>query len=290
MTAILLTPAPGQYSADPEYNARFPHSEWVRLDEIELPGYQRPLDPKRVAKIAEKFDPARIRRPAIIRRKDDTLVCFDGQHTVLGMIAKGIEWGEVGVSEGIPRDEEGLLFARQHVDVVPPAPMHREYAAYDSYCNGSDEPEALRANALFTALRDAGWGYDRNHTKGMPNSSVRMTIGTTEGIKDVYRHYGEEGLVKTLRLIAEIWPNNSHATRPNFIRAMGHVANQYELSDEMKNTLHYYPLDMIEEKAKGLGGQADKSKKMAAYIIRGVLKDFHLRLRGYLRINGKRPQ
>lgn len=285
---------------DPVRNQQFAQPEWVRLSEIEIPGYQRLRDDGRVERIMEGFHPAKARYPQLVQRQDGTLVCKDGQHTLMAFIGLGYEYAWCAVSSGLSLAEEAELFASQQENVKTPSPAEQAFAYAEAAAHGSSSAEATMFAAIMATLGSVGWKLDRTKGKGKADCSRQMTVITTTGLQKVYETYGLNVLAETLDLINEIWgpglktPGNEVATRPRFIEAMAHLAQEYRqeitLRPEIKQRLRTYPIEYVEKEAKGMANQGTKAMTMAEFLRGNVLADYKLPKRGVFRKNGKRPK
>lgn len=292
---------PGVYDVfDPVRNAQFAQPRWVRLSDVLIPDYQRVVDEARVDRIDNGFHPARVRYPHLVERTNGHLVCRDGQHTLLVLLNRGIEYAWCAVSSGLSMAEEAELFASQQENVKAPSPADQAFAYADAARHGSSSKEATMFSSIMATLDGVNWRLDRSKSKGRADCTTQMTVLTTTGLQKVYETYGLGWLTTTLNLIDEIWgphgrtPGNEIATRPRFIEAMGHLVREYkqeiDLRPEIKARLRTFPIEYVEKEATGMGNQGTKAMTMAEYLRGYVLADFKLPKRGVFRKNGKRPK
>lgn len=253
----------------------------VRLADIVIPSFERPLDEKRVNKISRQFNPLFVRRP-LLNKRNGKFYLMDGQHTRQVLLTKGYEYWDCDVAE-VTESEEIFRYVDQYNETKKVGNLDRLYAEEVGYHaeGGSAIPEFVRAHQILNALKNAGWTFERGVTSpclSKKRNQEQMTITTSTGVEEVYdlapQGEGEQAVKNTLRTLFRCWPGEPAATAPNTIRAMGKLLRVYgPLSDEQISKLSYQLIDGdggITTIAKGMGGQNNK-RDLIADRMRRVL-------------------
>jgi len=141
--------------------------------------YQREPNRKRVAYIADNWDPAMAREILVSKRKDGSCYIIDGQHTAAAAIAKYGAQHQLRcrVLEGLTLQEEAELFYRQNESVVRvgAAELYRARLT-------AEEPTALAINLIVTkhGLRVTNYGASGVITAIAALESVHTRQGTLD--------------------------------------------------------------------------------------------------------------
>jgi hypothetical protein len=195
------------------------------------PGYQRPADLNRVARIAREWDWALFDPLTVSRRRggprDGELFVVDGQH---GWLAAMERWGETielpATMLHLTLEEEAERFARQHENARRPIQNHR----FAANITARDE-ETLAIKAI---VERQGWIVSPYYGPQRHNA-----ISAAGNLVTAYRAYGPDVLELTLKVLAEAYTYKPASVDGRLIRGLAHflyhfpVANIGELTERL---------------------------------------------------------
>lgn len=170
--------------------------------------YQRPIDARRVKKIAENFNPLKV-NPIKVSHRDGAYWIFDGQHTTrMLLLRNGNEdlMVECIIYEGLTRQDEAELFARQGEfvrNVKKNAEMKALYVAGD-----------FEISELKSTLESIGFIFDFSESKG----DYRIVCCST--IYNIFMKSRISDFTKLMECIKECWNGSNDSLRREIINGM----------------------------------------------------------------------
>lgn len=198
-----------------------PVEQWtilrLRMADLVMDRYQRPLELARVKDIARNFKPELCDPLVVNRRPDGSYACIDGQHRGHGLIAgfgSDVTW-LCRVTEGLSYEEEARLFFELNQNRRQVSVVDRFWAAVEAA-----DPEALQVKEI---VERHGFGLISRTRTGDPEHGTITALGA---LLHVFRKYRDGSLNQTLELIADV-----HGTRPapsnGLIRGVSSVLSEY---------------------------------------------------------------
>lgn len=166
--------------------------EWLRMGDLVMDRYQRPVDLGLVRKISRSFRPELCNVLVVNRRLDGTLACIDGQHRGKGMIAgtgPDTRW-PCQMHYGLTYEQEAALFVALNKERRPMSVVDAFHAAVEAR-----EPEAMEIVAI---LERIGYGLRTANGTGRSERGQIQAIGA---VVTVYRRYRPGMLELTLGTI-----------------------------------------------------------------------------------------
>jgi hypothetical protein len=176
--------------------------------------YQRPLDKKRVEKMAEGFDPHLFGTLEVSARKSGRstkYIAFEGQHRLALAKAVGLKTVDCIVHGGLEAIDEAKLFVRLHTERKSITPIDRFNARVFA-----GEPTALAVKA---AINDAG--CEVGEGKG------ESTISAITAAEKAWRLYGDTMFREALGIIGQIWSTEPNAYSGGMVQGMTRFVAQY---------------------------------------------------------------
>ena len=194
------------------------HQEWVPLATLLIDRrYQRPVNLRRVTKMAATFDPDALGTLTVSRRDDGTNYVLDGQHRVEALRAMG--WGDqlapALVYTGLTLIEEARIFRLMNVESVAPK-------AFDIFSAriAEGDPDVKAMLDVVTAL-----GLDLDKAPGPGH------IAAVAAVEKVFYSAGPTTLLYALRTIRDSWKDVDAYKQSVFaaqiIVALGVVYSRY---------------------------------------------------------------
>lgn len=159
------------------------------------PAYQRPLDERRVARMASEYDPALIGVLEVSARDDSTFALVDGQHrwALLRDLSEDDEDPVVPcrVHHGLTVDDEAALFF--DIDA-----SRRRLTGWDRWTarRGADDPVVLEIEQVLATL-----GL-RTGIKALAGEPVLRSTSTAE---QIHQQGGPQLLSQVLRIALDVW-------------------------------------------------------------------------------------
>jgi hypothetical protein len=173
-------------------------------------GYQRGLNPRKIADMVDRFDPREITAIVVSQRSDGTYWVLDGQHRLetLKLMGKSVILADVRHNMSIP--QEAVLFYRLNAGTT-------RVGAWDQFqarIVGGD-PVAVAIDKMIT---EHGYRLDRsgNTVKG---------IAAVASLEKVFRRgYLEE----VLGIISTVWRTDKHAVDGPVVEGLGVFIHSYK--------------------------------------------------------------
>jgi uncharacterized ParB-like nuclease family protein len=173
--------------------------------------YQRPLDEKRVSKIAESFDPNLFGVLSVSKRDDGTYAAFEGQHRLAAARLVGKNKVMCLVHDNLTAQNEAELFVGLHINRKNPTPVSRFKARVFYGDKVAVNIQDIVTRSGFTIGEQAGAG----------------TITAIVAVEKAWRLYGDEALERTLKTIADLWYEEPYAATSALILGMARFLGQY---------------------------------------------------------------
>lgn len=179
------------------------------------PTYQRPLDTRRVAKMAADYDPALIGVLEVSRRPDGTYAVIDGQHRwalLLDVADDGTDpTVACKVHHDLTVDDEAALFF--DIDA-----SRRKLTGWDRWTarRGAGDPVVVEIEAAV-------------HACGLRTSEYRTPggVSSTVALETVYDLGGTELLTECLQLVLNVWRDDPDALSRAVIEGFAYLLTGY---------------------------------------------------------------
>jgi hypothetical protein len=173
-------------------------------------GYQRSLNPHKIEKMVDEFDPREITAIVVSQRADGRYWVIDGQHRLeaLKMLGKQIILADVRTGMTIP--EEAILFVRLNAGTT-------RVGAWDQFqarLSGNDPV----ATSMYRIMVEHGYHLDRsgNSTKG---------VAAVRSLEKVYkRGY----LPDVMAIISTVWRSDRRATDGPIVEGLAIFLHSYK--------------------------------------------------------------
>lgn len=174
--------------------------------------YQRPLDEKRVAKIARDFDERLFGTLEISQRNGKSAV-FDGQHRLAAAQQLGMKDVPCLVHSNLEPEEEARLFVALQQNRRGIKPVDKFVARVFA----GDE-QAVEVDSIIREV-----GYEVRPSNGGRTGAIQA-ITTVEW---VYRRYGAKHLTTTLEFIRDLWAGDDHSTDGSLVSGVAQFLDGY---------------------------------------------------------------
>lgn len=179
--------------------------------------YQRDVDLKRVARLAENFVPSALGAITVSRRKDGTLWVIDGSHRTALALQVGLPKLDAIIYDNLSEVEEAALFLELN-DAKAVDQIDKYKAAVIA-----DFPKFVAIDHL---IRSYGWVVQKSKKRG-EISAVSALEFVYDGAREVHEEEGWALLDQTIRVITEAWGLNPDGTKMVPVRALGKVLGRY---------------------------------------------------------------
>ena len=224
--------------------------------------YQRPLDPKRVEKIVNEFDP-RLLGTLEVSVRNGKAAIFDGQHRFAALKKMKMDKAPCIAHEGISPEEEAELFVALQT-------RRRSVSQIDRFRARifAEDPVAV---GVKTVVEDCGWGIaTHSHSENDEKGQFRA-INTLERL---YRQ-SPETLHQSLDLL-QIWHGDRRSTEAPLIEGTFRLIREYgdRVDEDARLSLAVVSPTVILRRALGeaatRGGGAAHGGKAVAVELRKV--------------------
>lgn len=185
----------------------------VSLDNLIIdPAYQRDLDEKRVARIAEDFNPALLGALEVSHRNGKHAV-FDGQHRLAALRAREAKDAPCLVHEGLSVPDEAMLFVKLQTQRKALTPRDRFRARLTA---GEEQ-----AHEILECVERHGYKINGG------SHATACEIGAVTALDHVYMRGGVDLLDKTFDLL-KIWQGEPKSVDSAIIEGMAVAIDRYE--------------------------------------------------------------
>lgn len=236
--------------------------EELELDKITTGGYQRPLNERRVEKIAAQFDPAKLGLLLVSQREHGRYAILDGQHRLAALRAQGYGRGMAIVLSGLSVDEEANYFRRQNENVT-------RLNALDLYNAGlmAGDHRYLEIERILTS-----------HGFKVGKEGTPMQVAAVATLAHIVTQFGFQTLDTVFAYIRAAWPTDRTAVRREMLAGFTEFALRYggkvkpeQFGARMRDKL---PSDLFHEHRRRCAGDAHARsafKPSVRYVLCGVL-------------------
>jgi hypothetical protein len=187
----------------------------VDIDRINVdPEYQRTLDVKRVAKVAEAFSAGAIKAISLSRRADGSLWCYDGQHSLEIMRAKGVMQVPAVIVSGSQKQEAAWFLLMNGAGVRKASQREQQ------------SPGVVAGDEVSIKTQELMDSYGILMAKGGARSGMTSAIGSIKTwIKSDHAR-----LIRAMDMIDRLWCNEDHAWTQIVIRGAWDIAGTDKLA------------------------------------------------------------
>jgi PAS domain S-box-containing protein len=202
------------------------------------------------------------------RRKDGSLYCADGQQRIAGVLASNEPPKLIPVIVFDIQDlsEEAQVFV--HINEwrksLQPIEKHK------SKIVAGDEA----ALAVERAVSQSGYTIDTSVGSGPAHA---RTIQAVAGVNMIYNRIGEEGLIQTLGVIKDVWPDDPAALSTHILRGIGALIEEQgenysrtRLVNALKKTTPATVLRKADELRFDFGGSKLSNVRRAFAALAGL--------------------
>lgn len=165
------------------------------IDSIRMAKYQKSLNKTRVEKIAEDYNPDRM-RPIEVSFRNGHYWCWDGQHRVAAFKQMGFESIPAIIHNNLTYEGEARLFAEQQDNVGTVQTHHKWKALVEAKDNDTMKIISIAKK----------YGYEIGGS-----SASKGRIVAIKKISDVVKTLGFDGYESMLRVIHGAWRNEDQA-------------------------------------------------------------------------------
>lgn len=222
--------------------------------------YQRNEKPALIGRIASAFDWRAFGVLIAFERGDGGLYLADGQQRRAGALACPAPPGLVpalvfpsGSNGAPPEESEARIFELINELRVALSAFEKHRAKVVAKDPATLYIEKAAAKAGFTVGRT--WGGDTR------------TIGAVATLQWIYNYAGEEGLLATLLVIRDVWPDDAQAITARMLRVVAQVlvgvGNRERVAKELARTTPVRLLRKAEELRYAMGGSPEKNLRRA---------------------------
>lgn len=218
--------------------------------------FQRPVDPRRVARIAKDFDPKKMKPIQVANIEGMGLIIWDGQHTAAAArVANGNEDLQVPcIVDNLTYEEAAELVANQNKN-----------------------KRNLNSIEQFTASVESADPDDTNIMRVLKQHKIKLDTVCSENstsavtaLRQIYA-FSCPDLDNTLHLIEMAWPCDPNRYRGDVIMAVGKMRHIYEgkfKDKDMWEKLGFKPLKTYIGNAKyGEVGKTIQTKLIEQFIV-----------------------
>lgn len=232
------------------------------------PRYQRNKKNMLIQQIAQSPSWEAFGVPVCFRRSNNMLYCADGQQRIAGLLQSERPPKEIPVIVFDIQDvsEEAEVFSRinEWRKSLQPLEKHRAKIV-------AGDPPTL---AIERAVLQVGFSID--NAQGARGADSR-TIQAVAALGHIYNRIGEEGLVQTLTLIRDAWPDDGTALSTHMLRGVaelieeqGENYNRSKLTTALKKSEPHKLLRKAEELKYKFGGSKHGNMRLAFQELCGL--------------------
>lgn len=230
--------------------------------------YQRERKNTLIQQIAQSPSWEAFGVPTCFRRSNGMLYCADGQQRIAGMLASERPPKEIPVIVFNIQDvsEEAEVFVRinEWRKSLQALEKHRSKIV-------AGDPATL---AIERAVASTGFTVD--NSQGARGADAK-TIQAVAALGHIYNRIGEEGLVQTLTLIKDAWPDDGAALSTHMLRGVAELVeeqgenyNRARLTTALKKSQPYKITRKADELKYKFGGSKIKNMRLAFQELCGI--------------------
>lgn len=253
---------------------RLPTLAYLRVDELLIDtNYQRPAAPKKILKIADKFDPIAAGGIIVSKRTNGQKVVLDGQHRTRAARIAGVPEILCIIHEGLSFEEEATIFAMCNTQRANPsatAVFRAKLAANQGH-----------ANAIREIVEECGYYLELNGNGAPRVTKDHVGIVAIGALQTIYDGDGGDRLREVLKVIAETWPDEAEAVRSQMIKGVWMFIRTYEDDwhrDHFVSRLAKSTPTAILRRAVAFASLAGGSTH--TNVARAILEEYNVQLKG----------
>jgi hypothetical protein len=208
---------------------------YVKIADIRIPEYQRPIDETRVGRITARFNPHKLMPLLLSKRADGHLYVIDGQHRMTALRRMSLKDAACMVLVGLTIEQEADLFRTQNDDVRTPSIYDRHHAG-----TFAGDAKDLELQGILDRF-----GYRAGRVRGA------HTIAALSAMRRIMKSYGADTLARVLELTSLTWPEDCSATShemlaglAEFVKTTGKRIPSVVFAERMSKR---YPADILNE-------------------------------------------
>lgn len=230
--------------------------------------YQRQAKNTLISTIAQSPSWEAFGVPTCFKRGNGMLYCADGQQRIAGMLRSEkppklipVVWFDI---QDVPEEAQVFVMINEWRKSLQPIEKHRsKIVAHD--------PAAL---AIEEAVTQAGFTIDTSAGTGSANA---RTIQAVAGVNTIYNRIGQEGLLQTLVVIKDAWPDDGAALSTHILRGVaelieeqGENYNRAKLTTALRKTQPHFVLRKADELRFDFGGSKLSNVRRAFAALAGL--------------------
>ena len=206
--------------------------------------------------------------PSCFKRSNGILYCVDGQQRIAGILKSEkapklvpVVWFDV---QDVAEEAEIFVMINEWRKSLQPIEKHRGKIV-------AQDPATL---AIENAVTKAGFTIDTSSGQGHANA---RTIQAVAGVNTIYNRIGEEGLLQTLTVIKDAWPDDGAALSTHILRGVaelieeqGENYNRAKLTTALKKTAPHTVLRKADELRFDFGGSKLSNVRRAFAALAGL--------------------
>lgn len=230
--------------------------------------YQRPRKNTLVAQIAQNPSWELFGVPVCFKRSNNMLYCADGQQRLAGVLASSNPPKEVPVVwfdiQDVTEEAEVFVLINEWRKSLQPIEKHKGKIV-------ARDPATL---AIERAVSKAGFTIDSGVGSGPAHAK---TIQAVAGVGVIYNRIGEEGLLQTLTVIKDAWPDDPAALSTHVLRGVaqlieeqGENYNRTKLTNAIKKTDPFKLLREADRLRFEMGGSKLTNVRRAFQSLAGL--------------------
>lgn len=253
---------------------RLPTLAYLRVDELLIDtNYQRPAAPKKILKIAAKFDTIAAGGIIVSKRANGQKVVLDGQHRTRAARIAGVNEILCIIHEGLTFEEEAQIFAMCNTQRANPsatAVFRAKLASNDGH-----------ANAIKEIVEHAGFYLEFNANGAPRVTKDHIGIIAIGALQNIYDSDGGDRLGEVLSVIADTWPDESEAVRAQMVKGVWMFIRTYAEEwnrEHFVNRLAKSNPTAIMRRAVAFSSLAGGS--MHTNVARAMLEEYNVNLKG----------
>lgn len=214
--------------------------------------YQRQAKDTLIQQIAQAPSWEAFGVPTCFRRENGMLYCADGQQRIAGVLQSAkppklipIVWFDI---QDVKEEAEVFVMINEWRKSLQPLEKHRGKIVAGDHAALSIERAVTKA------------GFTIDHQSGQGGANAR-TIQAIAGVNKIYNQIGEEGVLQTLTVIKDAWPDDQTATKTHILRGVadlieeqGEKYNRAKLTGALRKTTPSKILRKADELRLDFGG------------------------------------
>lgn len=244
---------------------------WIVADKLKVdPSFQRPLNDRKVAKIAAEFDPDAVGVVYVSKRTDGEYVILDGQNRIAAI--RRIGWGDQKVPcmvfVGLTLEQEARLFVEFNDLRTRPRPIEIHKA------------NVVAGDVVSVGIERILEKHGLRFATGPGNGAV-VAVGA---VKQAYERGGPESLDFAIDTIVRTWGYNTENFNGEVLRALTLLAARYGQDldqDRLIKALSKHTVPALVQRAKVLRAEF-AGGELISVVAQIILKHYNYRNASHL--------